>query len=627
MAERALDRWARRAAEEAERGAEAEARVESARARYLAKKAFREAMEAKLAELEEAAEREEARCGELHARARAVARRTDALAGRAEALKRAERSRSPSLSPSSSSSSSTSSRSSRSSRSEGRRSRRRRQYSLDKYADAPAPRERPPPAPLRVAGAAPPPGVGPSPTNARVFHRFFVIGAGESNDQCLGSPVVGGARGRPLEWTSEPSVLYSFPPRPRGGRRGLGREACHFAFPSGVRVRKLELTASMSQFNEELHGRQGDLRRNARCWVFLLKDPDQAGRAGAAGSDHLYGLCVGSSHVTFMRDRDGATHQVVAPLCYCVVSAHPFFPALHSLVTGFMSRQRADRLHRGLAPFESAPAVRDAAACEDFMRAAFALAVPAPGASLRLAGPPAAGRPYSRPRAATPLEEVCRCVASWCCPVAWYRASGETLAQVVEALLLESKVVVVDANLAVLSSAALSLLPLLWPLAWVGPVIPVLPASLEDLLHAPVPCVVGVQALPEELRHPSDAAAAGCCVWFPSANVAWPAPSRCRMPGARALAEAAERHLARLRAPQPPYEAEGPSPDADAVVAAFNAHVGALLQAARHAAGAGTGADANGFAAEMARTQMMAEQRHAAIYPAEARRGRLPAAS
>jgi hypothetical protein len=61
----------------------------------------------------------------------------------------------------------------------------------------------------------------------------------------------------------------------------------------------------------------------------------------------------------------------------------------------------------------------------------------------------------------------------------------------------EMQVVVICQNLRVLSACVFSLLLLLRPLNWAGPVIVALPMSLHTYLESPVPLIVGVQQLPE----------------------------------------------------------------------------------------------------------------------------------
>lgn len=63
------------------------------------------------------------------------------------------------------------------------------------------------------------------------------------------------------------------------------------------------------------------------------------------------------------------------------------------------------------------------------------------------------------------------------------------------AVLLEQQMVVFCPNVGLLSTAVLSLIPLIRPFAWQSLLMPVLPAidQMLDLMDAPVPFVVGIQ--------------------------------------------------------------------------------------------------------------------------------------
>ena len=66
------------------------------------------------------------------------------------------------------------------------------------------------------------------------------------------------------------------------------------------------------------------------------------------------------------------------------------------------------------------------------------------------------------------------------------------------AVLLERQMVLFCPNIGMLSTAVLSLVPLVRPFAWQSLVLPILPAldKMLDLLEAPVPFILGVQASP-----------------------------------------------------------------------------------------------------------------------------------
>lgn len=63
------------------------------------------------------------------------------------------------------------------------------------------------------------------------------------------------------------------------------------------------------------------------------------------------------------------------------------------------------------------------------------------------------------------------------------------------AILLEQQIVFFCPNLGLLSTAVMSLIPLIRPFAWQSLLMPVLPAqeNMLNLLDAPVPFIMGVQ--------------------------------------------------------------------------------------------------------------------------------------
>lgn len=78
--------------------------------------------------------------------------------------------------------------------------------------------------------------------------------------------------------------------------------------------------------------------------------------------------------------------------------------------------------------------------------------------------------------------------------------SLESVLALVSGVLLEKQVVVVCPNLGVLSSVALSLVPMIRPFQWQSLLLPVLPSRMLDFLDAPVPFIVGIQHKPTDLK-------------------------------------------------------------------------------------------------------------------------------
>ncbi|KAK9096449.1 hypothetical protein Sjap_021946 [Stephania japonica] len=67
-------------------------------------------------------------------------------------------------------------------------------------------------------------------------------------------------------------------------------------------------------------------------------------------------------------------------------------------------------------------------------------------------------------------------------------------------VLLEKQVVVVSANLGVLSATVLSLIPMIRPFEWQSLLLPILPRQMFDFLDAPVPFIVGIQQKPADMK-------------------------------------------------------------------------------------------------------------------------------
>ncbi len=70
----------------------------------------------------------------------------------------------------------------------------------------------------------------------------------------------------------------------------------------------------------------------------------------------------------------------------------------------------------------------------------------------------------------------------------------ETFVDLFELVLRETKLIVCDSNLALLSAAVLAFAPVLQPLQWMGIFIPVLPDKLLAFVEAPVPFLVYARA-------------------------------------------------------------------------------------------------------------------------------------
>jgi len=109
---------------------------------------------------------------------------------------------------------------------------------------------------------------------------------------------------------------------------------------------------------------------------------------------------------------------------------------------------------------------------------------------------PAPVRPRCPHWANSQARQRCDALMRWAAKPLLSHLSVDVLLQVMSALLLELKVVVVSPSAALSSAVVLGLSTLLWPFRWQHLLLPVCPAGVQDIiLDAPVPFLC---ALPEE---------------------------------------------------------------------------------------------------------------------------------
>mmetsp|Transcript_21107 Transcript_21107/g.81926 ORF Transcript_21107/g.81926 Transcript_21107/m.81926 type:complete len:637 (-) Transcript_21107:41-1951(-) len=88
-------------------------------------------------------------------------------------------------------------------------------------------------------------------------------------------------------------------------------------------------------------------------------------------------------------------------------------------------------------------------------------------------------------------------IGFWALPCLFRLLSLQDFLHFYTAVLLEVPIVVISRNPGILSSVVLSIIPLLAPMVWQGPLIPVLPTALEECLDSPVPLIAGLYEMPQ----------------------------------------------------------------------------------------------------------------------------------
>ena len=385
----------------------------------------------------------------------------------------------------------------------------------------------------------------------RLFDHFLVLGS-------LPSPNL--LPTRPASWTEEPRILLEFPHSSSLHSPSLPS----FAFPTGVRIERLDPSTLIG--GSVLYG-QRQFQRTEHVHLFLIKMSGDS-ESQLFIDQVVYGVCVQAREVTSIRDVNGAMHELSCDTAYCLLSHFPFF-ALHAdVLFSLLMLLHLHRAHKLAAlppqdithPRFKPLGPHQVPACVGLLKKYYAMRVPAAGdgfvlevdASLPSIVFERAGVGAGEVGVEVVSErEVALSVSQWSLCVAWTFVSAEMLVDMLECALRETKIIVVDPNLAMLSSAVLSFIALLRPLSWASIILPILPANLHDFLDAPVPILAGVPDLPDRLcqqRHLDSNTA----VWFPSGNKLWlPQGWRSLLPGRSRLRDGVKRGLLALRKGKP----------------------------------------------------------------------------
>ena len=383
----------------------------------------------------------------------------------------------------------------------------------------------------------------------RLFSHFLVLGS-------LPSPNL--LATRPASWVEEPRILLEFPHSSQLHSPSLPS----FAFPTGVRIDRIDPTSLLG--GSMLYG-QRQFQRTEHVHVFLIKMSGEA-ESQLFTDEIMYGVCVLAKEVTNIRDSTGQMHELSCDTAYCLLSHFPFF-ALHAEV--LFSLLMLLHLHRaqklaGLPPQDithprSKPlGPHQVPACVNLLKKFYTMRVPEVGDGFVLEVDNSlpsiqferVGKAGGRADVVSKLE-VSLYVSQWSLCVAWTFVSAEMVVDMLECALRETKIIVVDPNLAMLSSAVLSFIPLLRPLSWTSIILPVLPADLHDFLDAPVPILAGVPDLPDRLCQQRQLDN-NTAVWFPSGNKLWlPQGWKSLLPGRSRLRDAVKKGLLALRKGKP----------------------------------------------------------------------------
>ncbi|CAK4673409.1 hypothetical protein LEN26_008249 [Aphanomyces euteiches] len=188
--------------------------------------------------------------------------------------------------------------------------------------------------------------------------------------------------------------------------------------------------------------------------------------SGAQRAHNMYAICV------IPKQR---------PLrCFCLVSIHPFFSLFFKLLRGVVD----------MCASQAPQAVQ--VIFDDALRRLHATAVPPMGGwcCFRL-DPHHPLVTFHRPHTVTPRHEERQFILEYTSPLLFSKVSLDHLLVLLGCLCCETKVLLLSDDPGVLTACILALRALLDPYEWAGVVVTILPPSLNEVLEAPVPFLVG----------------------------------------------------------------------------------------------------------------------------------------
>lgn len=191
--------------------------------------------------------------------------------------------------------------------------------------------------------------------------------------------------------------------------------------------------------------------------------------------------------------------------CLCLLSPYPFFGLFFKVLYGIAVLWNTKRRDAVMAKNETREVDQMAHMLEkplgmlDFvevfqgvMERLKTMALPSMGGWSRMVlSPKVTPLAFHRPHSASLGVERRHLVLEYAAPLLFGLLSVDQVLFLLGCLCSERKVLVVSDHVNIVSSCVLALITLLHPLQWAGPVIPVLPPRLDELLEAPVPLIAG----------------------------------------------------------------------------------------------------------------------------------------
>lgn len=179
---------------------------------------------------------------------------------------------------------------------------------------------------------------------------------------------------------------------------------------------------------------------------------------------------------------------VVAPRCYMFLTKYPFFHTYFEVLYSVLAQERTHRMFARLGvPHES----EVISLLDQFA----SMAVPSGEQKLEIK------LKEETLTFTVPAGDEDSQLIDFCFVCLLKLLTLDQLLLVLAAILQECQVLIVSRQISIISALVMGLVPLMRPYVWQGTFIPVIPASLDECMHSPMPYIMGVQSLSEDDLH------------------------------------------------------------------------------------------------------------------------------
>jgi len=308
------------------------------------------------------------------------------------------------------------------------------------------------------------------------------------------------------ELSQSPKILFQYsPPSFANDKRPKlpSKLVLDLTHPNGIFYKPLDPNASMSDVNSVLLGPY--LKRNDETFIFTYNDNGESNTGDCSGST-VYGLCV--TQPRLILGGTFATKRV-----YCILTRSPHFQLIFKLVFDILAAQRiarfpvhdgapgfdrhgydtftflkgvVERFEQSVKPGENQEEFKEFRVCEHLPTIAYKFP-PLFSKLFSSRHPPSSVSDWTQNRLIS-LNQT----SPWSLPVLFSTIPMHAMLKILHLLLIETPTVLISSKVGVASSAVLGLAKLLEPLVWCGPMLPVLPKSLGEVVESPVPMLLGL---------------------------------------------------------------------------------------------------------------------------------------